>query len=462
MPTGIRDEYFTFFKENGVVFPASGNLSKPVIGSLSPGCRTCIEGTWSCIYINNTCTRHCFYCPCPQTDENKQPVAPEHLSFSSVHDYIEYLKKFDYNSIAFSGGEPLMAIDRVLEYMKEIKQCFGDKHYIWAYTNGDLVNGKNISQLRKAGLNELRFDIAMNNYDLTTVKKAVEYIDTVSVEIPAIPEDVENLKSILKEMENIGVKYLNLHQLMRTEHNSGNLDKRAYSPVNETLYPDHTPIMESELAALEILKHAIEIKSNLGIHYCSRCYKARFQGMAHRKRAALFFKEKESDVTKTGYLRKVVIDASTEEAEFIQRHVHKTEWEMKIEGETSSLYFLIDNFKVLLTDNYPKADVVYYEPVLVPTNNDTTSEESSEMVGRNKISFNKNVIFRTTLDNITSAFLFYKLFIENMDIESVKNEVMELYGLNEDSIGEILHDINEFYERFQEVEYLPRDLEPYD
>jgi len=462
MPTGIRDEYFNFFNKNGVKYPASGNFSKPAIGSLSPGCRSCIEGTWSCLFINNACTRHCFYCPCPQNDRNKKPIVPDNLSFATVHDYIGYLKKFDFKSVAFSGGEPLLAIDRVLEYMNAIKRCFGDKHYIWAYTNGDLVTGQNLSLLKKAGLNEMRFDIAANNYDLTSVEKAVEYIDTVSVEIPAIPEDMENLKSILKAMEKVGVKHLNLHQLMKTEHNSENLNQRGYSPVNENLYPDQTPIMESELAALEILKHAIEMKSDLGINYCSRCYKERFQGMAHRKRAALFCKDKKPDMTKTGYLRKVAIDASTEVAAFIQNHMNETEWEMTVEGEKSRLVFPLDNFKVLLTENYHKADVIYYEPFLAPMNNKTTVEKSTEMVGGNTICFQKNVKFHMTLDNVTSAFLFYKLFIEKLNIETVAQELLNVYGFNEDSGGEIIHDIHEFYDKFQEVEYLPHDLEPYD
>ncbi len=462
MPTGIRDEYFKFFNKIGVKYPASDNLSKPAIGSLSPGCRTCIAGTWSCIFITGACTRHCFYCPCPQNDRNKKPIVPENLSFATVHDYIGYLKKFDFKSVSFSGGEPLLAINRILEYMKEIKRCFGDKLYIWAYTNGDLVTGQKLSLLKQAGLNELRFDIAANNYDLTAVEKAVEYIDTVSVEIPAIPEDMENLKSILKEMEKIGVKHLNLHQLMKTEHNSENLNQRGYSPVNEKLYADQTPIMESELAALEILKHAIEMKSDLGINYCSRCYKSRFQGMGHRKRAALFCKDKKPDLTETGYLRKMAIDVSIEEAAIIKSHVNETEWEMTVEGEKSELVFPLDYFHLLLTENYHKAVVIYYEPFLVPANNETTVEVPSEMFAGNNIFFQKNVKFRKTLDNIISAFLFNKLFIEKINIEMVAKELLHVYGLNEDSGEEIIHDINEFYERFQEAEYLSHDLEPYD
>ncbi len=462
MPAVIREEYFKFFNEyNKVNYPAAGNPCKPVFGSLSPGCQTCVEGTWSCIYINSSCPKNCFFCPIPQNDRNKLPVVPENFFFTSVHEYIRYLKQFDFKSVSFSGGEPLLTLNRVLEYLNEIRRCFGAKHYIWAYTNGDFASEQTLALLKEAGLNELRVDIAANNYDLTAVEKAVGYIDTVSVEIPAIPEDIENLKLLLKEMQNIGVKHLNLHQLMKTKHNSDNLNQRGYSPVNEDQYPDQTPIMESELAALEILKHAIESDLDLGINYCSRCYKARFQGMAHRKRAALFCKDHKPDLTKTGYLRNIVIDASTEAAIIIKKQVKETEWEIAADGETSELAFSPDCFTLLLTEDYHKADVIYYEPSLIPAKTETTADVLPEMIAGNNICFQKDIKLRSTLDNPTSAFLFYKLFIEELSIESVTQELLQIYGLTEASGKEMIHDINEFYHKFQEVEYISPDLEPY-
>jgi pyruvate formate-lyase activating enzyme-like uncharacterized protein len=465
MPSAIREAYFNFFNQNEVTYPASGHPSKPALGSLSPGCRTCIEGTWSCLYITGACTRNCFFCPSPQSNENRdrQPVVPENVSFASAHDYVEYLKQFDFRGISFSGGEPLLVMGRVLDYMKAIKRCFGDRHYIWVYTNGDLVTNETLLLLKKAGLNELRFDIAANGYDLGAIKKAVDYIDTVSVEIPAIPEDVELVKPLLKEMENIGVKHLNLHQLMRTSHNSEHMKRRGYSPVNEALYPCQTPILESELAALELMKHAVDTKINLGINYCSRCYKAKFQGMANRKRAALFSSGNLSDVSGIGYLRKMAIDASTEEAAVIKSRVGETGWEITAEGETLKLIFSLEHFDALLTQHYRRADVIYYEPILTLANGNASAGVSPpEATGGNGLCVYKNVKFRVTLENVTSAFLFYKLFVERSAVETVAREVLDAYGLSEDDGGEILYDINEFYENYQEVEYLSKTLDPYD
>lgn len=459
-----RAEYYRFFNQKGVKYPAAGNLSKPARGNLSPGCRTCIAGTWACIFITDACTRKCFYCPIPQSkrDNNRAPNGPEHITFDSVDDYIEYLKKFEFDGVSFSGGEPFLVVDRMLAYIKKTRECFGEKHYIWAYTNGDPVTDQNLTLLGQAGLNEVRFDISANNYDLTAVKKAVDHIETVTVEIPAIPEDIERLKSLLKEMVKIGVKHLNLHQLMRTKYNSGNFNQRCYSPVNKDIYPDFTPIMESEIAAYEILKHAIETETGLGINYCSRCYKARFQGTGHRKRATQYFKNKKFYLTETGYLSQLAMDVASDQAAFIIKSLSKDEWEVAVDGERSELLFSVEHLDLLLKESYNQVDVIYYEVTTTPENNQTTAENASNILIDNKICVQQNVKYRLSLENNTSAFLFYRLFVEGKNIESVVNELADLYQLDDDGVERMALEINNFYAKFQTAEYLPNNLEPYE
>ena len=40
--------------------------SKADVNNLSPGCRHCGQGDWSCLFINGLCNASCFYCPAPQ------------------------------------------------------------------------------------------------------------------------------------------------------------------------------------------------------------------------------------------------------------------------------------------------------------------------------------------------------------------------------------------------------------
>jgi len=54
-----------------------------------------------------------------------------------VDDYINYLKRYPFEGIGFSGGEPLLVFDKLMEYIKEIRKVFGSAHYVWIYTNGE-------------------------------------------------------------------------------------------------------------------------------------------------------------------------------------------------------------------------------------------------------------------------------------------------------------------------------------
>lgn len=408
-----KREYLAFFDKADMKY-ALGNLSKPYIGSLSPGCVTCVNGTWSCLFINESCTKNCFFCPQDRIKNPKYiPRTQDGVEVSSAQEYVKHLKEFHFEGIGFSGGEPLLVFDKLIEYLKGIRNALGSKHYIWCYTNGDLLTKEKLEALNKAGLNEIRLDIAANNYDLAAAALAYKYIDTVSIEIPAIPEDLEIVKNNLKKFEDIGIKYLNLHQLFRNTHNKEQFDKRNYTPTHLDLYSHNDPpIIESELTAFEILKYAINKGSNLRINYCSRCCKLRFQGQANRKRRASMDKNGDKSISETGFIRKFAIKGS----------------EINIKQLS----------KILKEDDPREIDISYYEP----------HDESK-------------TIFEFGLENVTSILFFHKLFIESKNTEQTAKEMQTLYGLSEKELRGVLEDVKEFHKRFECLEFNPTDIPDY-
>ena len=40
-----------------------GNGKKIYSGDLSPGCVSCMRGSWSCVFLTKQCTASCFFCP---------------------------------------------------------------------------------------------------------------------------------------------------------------------------------------------------------------------------------------------------------------------------------------------------------------------------------------------------------------------------------------------------------------
>jgi uncharacterized protein len=264
---------------------------------LSPGCRRCGDGGWSCLFVNGRCNGRCFYCPTAQDDDG--PPVTNGLAFTSPEDYAAYVAALGFSGVSISGGEPLMTPDLTLSYLSAVRKRCGDDVHLWLYTNGTLLTADLCSRLRDAGLNEIRFDLGAVRYHLKKLRLAVGCIPTVTVEIPAVPEDEELLKLKLVEMAEAGVNHLNLHQMRLTPYNFGPLTERGYT----FLHGEKVTVLESELCALRMVRFGLEQGIPVPVNYCSFPYKRRFQHAAARRRAALSVCVAGEEVTEPGYLR---------------------------------------------------------------------------------------------------------------------------------------------------------------
>lgn len=146
---------------------------------------------------------------------------------------MKYLQYLDFQGVSFSGGECFMVYDRMLTWLDLFKKAKPEL-YFWAYTNGLDIKTKQMEELSKCGLDELRFNIAATGYDNTKVLKTISHatriFDHVAVEIPSIPEDFEKLNDILPFLSESGVDYLNLHEyiLVPNDPNTRNAPKGNY------------------------------------------------------------------------------------------------------------------------------------------------------------------------------------------------------------------------------------------
>lgn len=98
----------------------------------------------------------------------------------------------------------------------------------------------------------------------------------------------EKIIELIPKMIKAGVTNLNLHQLRLTPYNAPKLLQRPY-----TYIPAERPIvLESELAALEIIDRAQKNSCDIGINYCSFFFKNRFQKAGYKKMLAHKLKTK--------------------------------------------------------------------------------------------------------------------------------------------------------------------------
>jgi pyruvate formate-lyase activating enzyme-like uncharacterized protein len=312
---------------------------------ISPGCAICGEGDWSCLFVNGLCNARCFYCPSEQSARGV-PVTNT-LSFESPDDYRDYASIFNIRGISFSGGEPLLTFDRILKFLKKLKKQDNGIRHIWMYTNGILVTRDKLKALADAGIDEIRFDISAHHYLTDKAQMAVGIIPYVTVEIPAIPEDLPQLKAAVKTLYDSGVNFLNLHQLRCTPFNHAKMMERSYT----FLHGPKVTVLESELAALELMRYTIDYHIKLPVNYCSFVFKNEFQAAGTRRRSAEMMKSGYEDATQKGYIRRMGIAGAPQDIEknirsLAEHNCDKTLWQVQKTGELlffkASLWRYID------------------------------------------------------------------------------------------------------------------------
>lgn len=302
--------------------------AKPHIGPISPGCRICQHGGWDCTWIHRRCTRSCQFCNTaddPRLGGNRQPYCREG-TFCGPEDHALYFKLFNKKGLGISGGEPLLRFDWVLDHLKAVRGAC-EASYCWLYTNGDLATPFALRELANAGLDEIRLDLAAVNYDLERVALAKRFIPAVTVEIPCLPHDYDRLKDLLPRLSACGVSYLNLHQLMVGRHNYQSYMNRGY----HFLHSWHTPVHESEMTALRLMKYAMDNRIDLPINYCAKIYKESFQERNYRMSYADLFLAPLESTTENGYFRRIRVrdtwdNIQSQAQKFRERNADPRRW----------------------------------------------------------------------------------------------------------------------------------------
>lgn len=381
--------------------------SKPYYRGMSPGCLICGEGYWSCIWINGLCPANCFYCPQDRKmQKERSPITVDRkngLVFENPDDYVDYLKMFGFKGVGFSGGEPLLVLDKLLSFIEKIKHKFGKEMYVWMYTNGKLVNEDKLNKLKNAGLDEIRFNISAFDYDTQCLELATKFINTVTVEVPAIPEDFELMKKRILDMQNIGVRYLNLHQLFPTGYNYKSYLKRKYTFLRSPAFA----ILESEITALNLIKYAADSNLNLPINYCSLIFKRRFQSRGHRRRAAPFAIKPFENETDLGYIRRFSVKGSSEEIENIDRLFRESKYQSDLWALNDTKTELFFHHSLLNHIDIVKNNVMvsYFVPVLTVnsgSNSENTCDDNYTKIKLNNdkdVPINRKLVFQKRLLN---------------------------------------------------------------
>jgi pyruvate formate-lyase activating enzyme-like uncharacterized protein len=180
----------------------------------------------------------------------------------------------------FTGGDPLVKPTRTIEYIKYLKNEFGADHQIHLYTVPDYDHAL-LQKLAEAGLDEIRFHLPVSTWSgksgkhLNRIEAAfkTEPIMDVGVELPALPDKFEELKTAAETLNDLGCAFLNLNELEFSETNWKELRKHGFDVKNDI----SAGVAGSEEVAVKLVEHADERSFDMGVHYCSASFKDAIQ-----------------------------------------------------------------------------------------------------------------------------------------------------------------------------------------
>jgi pyruvate formate-lyase activating enzyme-like uncharacterized protein len=184
------------------------------LGGISPGCQSCKQGAWDCIFTTMRCNLDCGFCYSPHAIPRDYAGS---LLGSTPQTIAQNHAETRITGVSFSGGEPFAEPSRLFEWVAWFTGRYPERYY-WVYTNGLLADVEKLRRLAALGVHEIRFNLAATGYDhptvLDNVAVAVRLFPSVTVEIPAIPEHGARLLDCLADWSALGIQFLNLHELM--------------------------------------------------------------------------------------------------------------------------------------------------------------------------------------------------------------------------------------------------------
>lgn len=268
------------------------------IGKLPEGCRLCIEGKKSVLFMTGLCKQDCFYCTISEKRWQKNESWINEQLLKKDSDLIKEVELSNSRGVGITGGEPFLVLDKTTHYIKLLKENFGNSFHIHLYTSGICVGEKQLEKIYSAGLDEIRIHL---NREL--VNAAMKFGWDVGMEVPAILKDFGKLKQTVDFLENSGAKFLNINELEFSERNILPFQRLGFTKLSDSM----TAVKGSKETAEKILEYAEENAKKLNLHFCTANLKMDCQLRNRLRRRAENIKKDFESVTKDGFLLKGII-----------------------------------------------------------------------------------------------------------------------------------------------------------
>jgi len=353
-----------------------------VLGNPSKGCQLCSLGSKLVLFITGECDSNCFYCPLSK-EKRKDLIFANEQQITSIQDAIHEAKMISALGVGITGGEPTTSISRVLSYISELKNEFGNNFHCHLYTSY-AISIENLNRLHNAGLDEIRFHPPRLNLteDIKiSIKNAKKLKWDVGIEIPVIPNEEQKIINIIDYSIENNLDFINLNELEVTEANFSILEKRGYI-VKDSV---SAAVIGSEILAYNLLKKYK--KSKITIHYCSSRFKDKIQLRNRYIRRAKNYAKPYDEITGDGLIvRARIFVSDNNQLDNIQRtliakynvkeehtEINKKNNLLLLHWRTAQKYGkdlsnqfqdTIKSIQIIHQYPYPNGNITYLEPII--------------------------------------------------------------------------------------------------
>lgn len=276
-------------------------------GKLPTGCRQCARGGKMVLFVSGICDAKCFYCPLSTGKKMQDVMYADEMPLSNMHDAILEAKMIDAMGTGITGGDPLKYYERTSEYIKILKEEFGDSHHIHLYT----ISGteKAIRTVAAAGLDEIRFhapEEIWNRMDnsafVNRIKWAQDTGMTVGIEVPSIPGTEDDTRALIEFSRRMDLDFINLNELEFSETNFERLLGRGHTIKND--------VESGAKGSSELGLQMVREYRDYPVHYCSAAFKDGVQLKNRLKRRARNVARSIDAVTSDGTIIRGVIQGA--------------------------------------------------------------------------------------------------------------------------------------------------------
>src|SRR3989344_8981 len=233
---------------------------------LAKGCQLCVQGKKLVLFVTGLCPKKCWYCPLSEEKYKKDVQFANERPIITDEDLILEAKSMDAEGAGITGCDPLVVLDRTLNFINVLKDNFNERFHIHLYTSPCSLSKEVLEKLNR--LDEIRLHPDLDNKKDWEKLHLLKYFNgSKGIEIPCVPNKSENIFELIRFVKD-KVNFINLNEL-----------EVAHTPHNEVLGRGYAIVEDSYAVqgSLELGMKILEEFSDLNIHFCTAQLKDKIQ-----------------------------------------------------------------------------------------------------------------------------------------------------------------------------------------